>query len=50
MEIADTTHRTANYSTFKVSDEQSLYVLTATGYSGDTICKFSENNGTNVIS
>ncbi|CAG2221915.1 unnamed protein product [Mytilus edulis] len=36
MEIADTTHHTANYSTFKLSDEQSLYVLTATGYSGDT--------------
>ncbi|XP_076081144.1 uncharacterized protein LOC143052057 [Mytilus galloprovincialis] len=29
-------HHTANYSTFNVSDEQSLYILTATGYSGDT--------------
>ncbi|XP_052085173.1 angiopoietin-2-like [Mytilus californianus] len=35
MERTDVGHHTANYSTFKVSDEQSLYILTATGYSGD---------------
>lgn len=35
MENPDGQHRTANYTTFRVSDEQSLYVLTVTGYNGD---------------
>lgn len=40
MEIPGGVHCTANYTTFEISDEQSLYVLLATGYSGDAGCKF----------
>ncbi|XP_071139521.1 ficolin-2-like isoform X3 [Mytilus edulis] len=35
METAGGEHHTANYTTFEISDDQSLYVLLATGYSGD---------------
>lgn len=42
MEIDDGRHITANYSTFRVSDEPSLYVLTVTGYSGKTGRKSNE--------
>ena len=35
MEIASGEHRTANYSTFAVGDEDSKYILTVTGYSGN---------------
>ncbi|VDI03422.1 Hypothetical predicted protein [Mytilus galloprovincialis] len=35
MGISGGEHHTANYTTFRVSDEQSLYVLTVTGFSGE---------------
>ncbi|CAG2196663.1 TN [Mytilus edulis] len=35
MEIPGGRHITANYTTFRISDEQSLYVLTVAGYNGD---------------
>lgn len=33
---AGSEHRTANYSTFSVGDERSIYRLTVTGYSGNS--------------
>lgn len=43
MEIATGEHRTANYTTFSVNDEQSSYVLTVKGYSGDAGREFHED-------
>lgn len=42
MGISGGEHLTANYTTFQVSDEQSLYVLTVTGFSGEAGSKSSK--------